>query len=70
MCYLTKLSVKINKWINIGCYENEKYHVWRIMMNDFDKRRVVAQNKYTLLLKIILYNTWTLQLFTIKTKLN
>ncbi len=33
------------------------------------KKRVVVQNKSHLLLKIILYDTLTLQLFTIETKL-
>jgi hypothetical protein len=33
------------------------------------KKRILVQNKLNLLLKIILYNTWKLQSFTIKTKL-
>ncbi len=34
------------------------------------KKKVVVQNKSNLLLKINLYDTQTLKLFTIKTKLN
>jgi hypothetical protein len=34
------------------------------------KKRVFVQNKLNLLLKVILYDTWTLKLFAIKTTLN
>jgi hypothetical protein len=39
------------------------------VVNEYYKKRVLVQNKSSLLLKIISYNTLTLQLFTIKTKL-
>jgi hypothetical protein len=34
-------------------------------LSNFYKKRLVIQNKLNLLLQIILYNTWTLQQFTI-----
>jgi hypothetical protein len=41
---------------------SHKFWDWR---QTFDKKQVLVQNKSNLLLKIILYNMWTLQLFTI-----
>ncbi len=51
---LMRNSLKLVYW---SWFENFAVH--------WDKKRVLVQKKSNLLLKIIFYNTWTLELFTI-----
>jgi hypothetical protein len=67
---ITKLSMKgLFVTLSLNNSQNKwnstlQHSVWLNVIFNY-KKRFVLQNKLTLLLKFVLHNTWTLQLFTI-----